>query len=176
MNFGLTFMHVGAKLTYNVRANYLYTNHAISSIQYVEDGILHFTYGNVLRTRMFGFPVYVQMTPWKNARLSLNAAVHYRFLENRNTGMCAEGWWADGYVNFSQKLMWNIHLNVNGGGQLGHYPTLYSYGAAYHYYSFRLQRSFLKDNRLTVSLTAFRPFDGKMSGSLSRIQQGDFTG
>jgi hypothetical protein len=53
--------------------------------------------------------------------------------------------------------------------------NIYSYSSPYHRYAFTLQRSFLKEDRLTVRLTANTPFHKKVHDK-SHTTQGDILG
>jgi hypothetical protein len=71
----------------------------------------------------------------------------------------------------------NINLTAGIGGNIGHAPNnVYGYGGTYTFYYLGLQCSMLKEKRLTVYLSANRPFSGKYMSYTSRTTQGDYTG
>ena len=59
-----------------------------------------------------------------------------------------------------------------GGG----ITDLYGYRGTIFFHAFGLQRSFLKEDRLTVQLQAVVPFSGKYMSVKNYVTQGDVTG
>lgn len=80
------------------------------------------------------------------------------------------------YVSLSQKLFWQLLFTASMFGMTGHDPDgVYGYSEAYHRPTFSLQRSFLKDDRLTVQIGAHVPFSSHTTYT-SQTVRGDITG
>lgn len=172
---GLTFMHTGAKFTYNINPYYNFTNDNITSVEYLENGKRHSTYANALRSRSAGVSAFAQCQPWKGNSTSVNGSVNYDKFRNPNIALSNSGWHGEVFVNTSQKLPWKLNLSMGAGGQIGHdVSNVYGYGGTWYYSYFRLQRSFLKDDRLTVNIAANNPIGSKYSAYRSGNTQGDF--
>ena len=172
----LTFMHTGPKLTYNINPYYSFSNDRISTIQYLDNGKTVSTYGNVLNSRAVGMHTYAQWQPFAGTTLVINASVGHIYYKNPSLGLTMQGWEADGYAQLSQKLPWKLMLSASGGGQIGNEPdNVYGYSKGWHWYNFSLQRSFLKEDRLTVRLMS-RPFGNKQNHWKEYTKQGDYTG
>lgn len=159
-SLGLTFMHIGRKLTYNFRPYFSYVNNGIGELRYVEDNIKYRTYGNLMKNHNAGVNTYIQWMPVMGTTLMVNASANYKHLKNPSLGLTTRGWNGNVFVNASQQLPWKLQLSIGGGGNIGRTPyNVYSYSGAYHFYYFTLQRSFLKEDRLTVAIRGSSMFE-----------------
>ena len=80
------------------------------------------------------------------------------------------------YASLTQKLPWKLRLTISSYGQIGHEAyDVYGYSCSWFSYSAALQRSFLKEDRLTLRLYANMPFN-KYYHNESVTNQGDYTG
>ena len=80
------------------------------------------------------------------------------------------------YINGSQQLPWGLRFTAFVYGQTGHtIENVYSYQRPWTRYGFSLQRSFLKDNRLTLRINASNLFS-KYNHYISCTTQGDTYG
>ena len=173
---GLTYTHTGAKLTYNINPYYRFSNDNITGIEYLENGKKYSTYANALRGRNAGVSAFVQCQPWKGNSTSINGSVNYDKVRNPNIALSNSGWNGDVFVNISQKLPWKLNLSLGGGGKIGHdVSNVYGYNGTWYYSYISLQRSFLKDDRLSVNIGANNPIGSKYSSYRSGNTQGDFT-
>ncbi len=173
--FSLTWMHVGKNLTLSLSPSFFLSNNQITAVQGVQNGKTWTSYDNVNRERSFYTTAYVQTAPWKNASLSVDLGGGYHYYRNPNIGLSLDGWHANYNVNYRQKLPWRLSFNGGVGGSMGREPeSVYSLGGNWFYHYLTLQRSFLKEDRLTVSLTAMSPFEHHGVWK-QRTVQGDYT-
>ncbi len=122
--------------------------------------IRYTTYDNNLRYRRFSVEQYVQWKPFDGTTVVINNNLRYEHYENPNLGYRTFGWSDNFYANLSQKLPWKLLLYMAAYGKIGHSPNgIYYMQLSYQGYYFSLQRSFLKDNRLTVRIGANAPFN-----------------
>lgn len=177
-SLSLTYMHTG-KLTFNISPSFYITNDKIDLIDFVQDGISVSTYGNVVREHNFWMNYYLQANPWKGANLSFNGGTGYGWVKNPDlgeSGLRLHGWHGNAYMNLSQKLPWELELGLGGGLNYGREPeSVYAYGGHYLWNYITLQRSFLKDKRLTVELVGYNLLHPN-SVNRERTVQGDTTG
>lgn len=171
----LTFMHIGAKFTFNVSPTFSFTNNQICGIQYVSGGKMVSTYANEEKARMAGVGAYVQWQVFKNTSLSLNAQTSYDYEENSNRNLKAEGWSYSAFGQISQQLPWKLRVS-GGGGLFKGSPYLYGHSSGNGYYYLSLQRSFLKEDRLTVRLSGSNPFSPLHRNYTSYVDRGDYVG
>lgn len=170
-----TFMHIGAKFTFNVSPTFSFTNNQICGIQYVSGGKIVSTYANEEKTRRMGVGAYVQWQVFKNTSLSLNAQTSYDYEKNGNRDLKAEGWSYSAFGQISQQLPWKLRVS-GGGGLFKSSPYLYGHGSGNGYYYLSLQRSFLKEDRLTVRLSGSDLFSPKHKNYTNYIDRGDYVG
>lgn len=156
----LVYMYVGKRLTLQLAPGYQFSNGGITSVQTAKDDIRYLTYDNIQRYRRATFEQYVQWRPFETATLVLNNTARYEHYGNPDLGYRNFGWSDNYYVNLTQKLPWKLQLSLSAYGKIGHNPTnvYYKMHSWYGYYA-SLQRSFLKDDRLTVRLMTNDPFD-----------------
>ncbi|MBQ9677413.1 MAG: TonB-dependent receptor [Prevotella sp.] len=156
----LIYMFVGKRLTLQLAPGYQFSNGGIASVQTADGDVRYLTYDNIQRYRRATFEQYVQWRPFETTTLVFNNTARYEHYENPNLGYRTFGWSDNYYVNLTQKLPWRLQLSLSAYGKIGHNPSnvYYMQHSWYGYYA-SLQRSFLKDDRLTVRLMTDDPFD-----------------
>ena len=170
----LIYSYILPKLTLQIAPAYNYSSEGISTIQTARNDIRYTTYDNVLRYRRFSVEQYVQWKPFDGTTVVINNNLRYEHYENPNLGYRTFGWSDNFYANLSQKLPWNLLLYMVAYGKMGHSPNgIYYMQHSYQGYYFSLQRSFLKDNRLTVRIGANAPFN-KYWTSEAETVNGDY--
>ena len=148
----LIYSYILPQLTLQIAPAYNYSSEGISTIQTARNDIRYTTYDNVLRYRRFSVEQYVQWKPFDGTTVVINNNLRYEYYENPNLGYRTFGWSDNFYANLSQKLPWKLLLYMAVYGKMGHSPNgIYYMQHSYQGYYFSLQRSFLKDNRLTIT-------------------------
>ena len=156
----LIYSYILPKLTLQIAPAYNFSSGGISSIQTAKNDVRYYTYDNILRYRRFSIEQYVQWKPFDSTTLVINNNLRYEHNENPNLGYRTFGWSDNYYVNLSQQLLWKLKLNLSAYGKIGHSPSgIYYMQYSYFDYYASLQRSFLKDDRLTVRFGMNTPFD-----------------
>ena len=172
----LTYMYVGKKLTLQFVPHYSYYHNGIGSLVYSQGDVRYSTYGNNLKQHRWQMEGYVQWKPFDGTTLVANLNFTDNYAKNTDANLSQHTDNLFYYVNLSQKLPWNLRFTAYTFGQFGHSPmNIYAYSRAWNRYVFTLQRSFLSDDRLTVSLLACAPFHKDMHYE-TRTTQGDILG
>ncbi len=171
----LTFMHIGPKFTIEASPYFTFSNNQICGVQYVQDDKTVSTYGNEMKTENFGLSAYVQWQVFEKTSLSFNESAGYLYLKNSNRGLKAEGWGYSTYAYVSQMLPWKVRLTA-GGGFYKTPASLYGHTSPSDFYYMSVQRSFLKEDRLTVSLSGNRMFSPLHMNYTSYTDRGDYVG
>lgn len=161
-SINLNYNHIGSKLSLDMSTSYSFINNSIIAVQELLDGdIMKSGYANSGKNRWFNIAAWANYTPTSKTSIMLNANLNYGYSSNPSLGIDASGWGCHAYLRVRQKLPWNLTLTP----YLSLYqstPGLYSttkFSIANNlYYGLNLQRSFLKENRLTVTLSVNRPF------------------
>ncbi|MBO4718530.1 MAG: TonB-dependent receptor family protein [Prevotella sp.] len=170
----LIYSYILPQLTLQIAPAFNFSSGGISSVQTAKDDIRYFTYDNILRYRRFSIEQYVQWKPFDATTLVINNNLRYEHNENPNLGYRTFGWSDNYYVDLSQQLPWKLRLNVSVYGKIGHSPSgIYYMQYSYYDYYASLQRSFLKDDRLTVRLGANTPFNKYMTSEAETVN-GDY--
>ena len=156
----LVYSYILPLLTLQIAPSYNFSSGGISTVQTAKDDIMYRTYENILRYRRFSIEQYVQWKPFDGTTLVINNNLRYEHNENPNLGYRTYGWSDSYYANVSQKLPWKLLLYLSSYGKIGRSPSgIYNMQHSCFGYYASLQRSFLKDGRLTVRISANAPFN-----------------
>lgn len=172
----ITWTNITGKTTNQMILAYGFTNNFLTNVDYVADNVRTTTYANALHVRMASFMDFLQWTPTPKTRISINSTLGWMKDYYPEQGIYNKGLYGNVSGNISQKLFWNLLLNVGGGASFGHNLSgLYGRAANYHSDYLSLQRSFLKDDKLTISLWAVCPFENHKAQT-QYTTQGEYTG
>ena len=173
---GINFQHTGSRLTFNVKPSVTITNNLIGTFRTVQDGIVHLTNSNDCRYLMAGVGGFVQWMMTSKTTFYMNGELCYKRYRNPSQDLTNSGWGGNLYAQLTQQLPWKLRATA----------TCMWYGIGHdvhHVYGYStlpdptimvgLSRSFLKDNRLTVNLTA-NSILHKYDVSQGYITQGDY--
>ncbi len=169
-----TFIH--PKLTLNTSAGYSFSNDQITQLIFTDGDMRHETYGNIGKMRDGWFSLYAQWMPTPKTNISLNASTFYNYYGNDNFDIANSRWGVSAFARLSQELPWKLRLSLSGGRNDGGVWDLYTYARHNYFYVIGLQRSFLKDDRLTVQLFAMNPIGSKYQKWDAITRYGDYTG
>ena len=173
-NLGLTYSLMKPKIMLNASLTYAFSNNLLSSYQFVDDnGIINNTYNNIGKSRTWRLSVYARWQPFKTTTLSLNGAVAHDHMRNENINVSNQRW--SMYFNLfaEQKLPWKLNLSANVSRMDWGLNGLYGHSEPLYFYGFGINRSFLKEDRLNVRLSANMPFSGKWFSTSSYVTRGD---
>ena len=175
-SIGLPYMYVGQHLTLQVYPQYKWFNNALGDIIYADGDVRYHTWGNVLRQRRWQVESYLQWKPFDNTTLTATLNFSSNYNESREQQLKQHCTSMFVYLYAAQKLPWKLQLSGYIFGQIGNNSQeIYTYSKPWNRYAFTLQRSFLSEDRLTVSLLACAPFHKDMHYK-TRTTQGDVLG
>lgn len=177
-SISMTYMHISPRFTYNITPTYTFSNSQIGEINTIEDNRRVTTYGNVISQRQFSINAFMQWMITKKTSMMLNGNYSVRsFSSSVNNNLKLTRW--DGvfvYANVTQELPLKIQATANIGTFGGGLESVYSRQGHMWFHGIGLQRSFLKEDRLTVKLNAQNPFVKRMRYFNSYVVNGDYTG
>lgn len=179
-SFKLTYMLIKSKFNLNVSANYEFSNNGIVEFVTVTDNHIYSTYKNVGRSNKLFFDANIQWSITPTTKLNVYGSTYRAEYEIREQGLRQARWQWGAMARFTQQLPWKLRLEVAGGRNSGNVNNVYSYtdnitNAGWNYY-LSLQRSFLKEDRLTVSIYALNPIGQSSQVSRQYYVNGDYTG
>lgn len=156
LNYGL----IKAKFNLDFSISYSFSNDALSQTMDVVGDHIYYSYGNVGRYRQLSMFFYAQWSPTDKTRFHANM---YYALTNQSmpNGTHQKRPIYNPVLSYQQTLPYKIRLSANIGWWSGGVNSAYSYmkpTMAYFWNNIRLQRFFLKDDRLSVGITLQNPF------------------
>ncbi len=175
-DLSFTYMHIGAKLTYNISPSVIWSNNEIIGVQYLEAGKTVSTYENAMKGCRIGMSAFAQWAVGAKTSLMFNGNVGYDINKSDMLGLENKRVSAFVYSQLTQVLPWQLRLGAGGGFWIGGAQGLYGYSNGSGFYNLSLQRSFLKEDRLTVQLKASNFLSSKFMSMKSYTTQGDYTG
>ena len=173
----MTYMQIGSKLTFSLSPSISFSTNQITGVQYTEGDIFVSTYANTLKSRNLGLSGFMQWTISKNTSFTFNGNVGHSRYKSDELSLENKRWNSFFYAQVNQQLPWKLRLSVSGGEWSGGINGLYGHYCGSWFYNLGLQRSFLKEDRLTVRLSADNFLNSsKFNTMKSYISQGDYTG
>lgn len=155
----LNYMHTGQKFTFSVTPNFDICTSGITTKQWAEGGIKYSTYANGLYKRWAGVWGYAQ---YNNTDLGtsvmVNAGIGYDYYKSKDLDITNYGTVINFFANLTQRIPGNVRISAYAGCYGGGPEGLYGKSERNWFHGISLQRSFLKDDRLTISLRAISPF------------------
>ena len=172
----LLYMYVSPRLTLQLVPMYRFYDGGISDCRYVKNNKIYCTYDNIERLRRYEMETYLQWKPFDKTTIVFNGNFRHDCYKNPSLQLENSVWSGFYYASLTQKLPWKLRLTISSYGQIGHEAyDVYGYSSSWFSYSAALQRSFLKEDRLTLRLYANMPFN-KYYHNESVTNQGDYTG
>lgn len=146
----------------NINPEYSFCNDGILQYSFLDDRqVINQTYANIGRQHVAGLNLFVSWNPSGSTRLMLNGNGRHTWLSNNDQdgryGMAGDknrGFSYNFYGNAQQNLPWKLNLSLYGGYGSGNITLTTVQPFRYYFYGLQLQRSFLKEDRLTVSANA----------------------
>lgn len=160
-NVSLVFNTFTPKLMINFSIGENFANNQIEQYSFLKDGVLHNTYGNILRTRWTNIGTFINWAATTKTRFMLNAYVDYGDIRSYQLDSRNHGWQFDAFAGIQQTLPWKIKLSSFVGGSTHKY-TLQGYNGGFNIMAHTLTKSFFKD-KLDLSLRYVVPFTGKLN-------------
>lgn len=176
-SYNLDYHYFTPKLSFEVGPFLSYSNNQITSLNFLKDNTMVTTYCDYMHFKSIGAWLWCQMTPWKGSQITLNLSAQRNIFQDLPAQLSLGKWGGWASVNYSQTLFWKLNLGLFAGASLGHDAQNTTKLSGTTYYSLvSLQRSFLKDDRLTLSV-AFNDIIGPHYKKwTSQYVQGDYTG
>lgn len=156
-NFNLNYGSFSQKLNLNISLNYSLTNNAITSYQFVEDGITNSTYGNIGKNQMVGMDTYINWSPTTALRMTLNGGLNYTDIKGKgdlaykNSGFSGR---AFSGITYTFPKDFRVSLNA---GFFSPRVELQSKQSVFYFTSVNAVKSFF-EKKLDVSVYARSPF------------------
>ena len=172
----LTYMRVGPKLTFNITPQFQFSNNGIGSVRWADGLVQVSTYANTLKTYSTTLSAFVQWMAHQKTSIMLNGSIGYNYYKSKELGLKNDRISGNFFANVTQFLPWKLQLSGFAGMWGGGITDLYGRMGTIFFHGLSLQRSFLKEDRLTVQVQAVMPFGGKYTSMKNYLTRGDVTG
>ena len=179
-SFKLSYMLIKPKFNINLSANYEFSNNGIVSFVEVADDHIYSTYKNVGDNNSLFFDANMQWLITPKTQFIVQGSAYRMEYEIKEQGLRQARWQWGAQARLTQQLPWKLRLELAGGKNSGNVNNVYSYNepapaSAWNYY-ISLQRSFLKEDRLTVGIYALNPIGTSTVTNYKYFINGDYTG
>lgn len=179
-SLNLNYNLIGRKFSLDLGTSYSFMNNAVISVQELLPGdIVKSGYANSGHNKWFNVAVWMNYTPWSKTSLMLNANLNYAHKSNPSLDITTHGWGGYGYLRVRQQLPWDLALTGYVSGYLST-PDLYDVNKTslsdQISYGLDLQKSFLKEKRLNVSLNIRNPFGHGVRLYVTEPRNAGYTG
>lgn len=158
--FGLSYSLFTQKFTFVLESNYSVSTNGLTNYTFVNDGILNTTSSNSLHSKVLSGSSVINWAVIKGTSLIFQGSVTYGDYKSYRTGDHNHGYTGSLFAMVRQDLPWKLKLNIGGGNQWGDL-SLQGSSPSFYYYFGSLSRSFLAEDRLSVTLSTFSPFNDK---------------
>jgi outer membrane receptor protein involved in Fe transport len=162
-SFNLSYGRFTQKFNLNVGAYTSFTNNSIENVTTLQNdvngnptGVLISTYENIGKYNSTGGNIYINYSPIKILRLYANSSVGYTYYSNNLQTSDGIRWTFYGGTQIT--IPWKLKFSA-GAACYSPWISYESKGSSYYYYYFSLNRSFLKDDKLTVGISTTNPFE-----------------
>ncbi len=162
LNYGL----IKPNFNLDMTLGYSQSGDDIIPVRYAEGSVQYSSYANAGRTRGFSANAYAQWTLTPKTQLLFNGGLSHDYYSNPDalTGadLTNRGWSGSFFARLTQRLPWKLRASASLSYWSGWVSDVYSSGSRHgcdafdHYLT--LDRSFLKNDRLTVAIQADNPF------------------
>lgn len=161
-NFQLNYSLFSQKFSVNFSATYSTSYNGLTFYSFMKDGVEHSTSGNFLHSKQWSFDTYLNVNPWKSTAFTLNGNLKYSDLKSYRTNDHNYGFSGNIFAMFRQDLPWKLKFALGAGATWGDI-SLQGQGSEFKYYFLNLSRSFLEEDRLTVTLNGFNIFNPRQT-------------
>ncbi len=161
-NFQLNYSLFSQKFSVNFSATYSTSYNGLTFYSFIKDGVEHSTSGNFLHSKQWSFDTYLNVNPWKSTAFTLNGNLKYSDLKSYRTSDHNYGFSGNFFAMLRQDLPWKLKFGLGAGATWGDI-SLQGQGSEFKYYFLNLSRSFLEEDRLTVTLNGFNIFNPRQT-------------
>ena len=179
-NVNLEYSLTKSNVYLEVNAGYTFLNNAVASVRTVNGDVVYNTYANIDHQRQAFMSAYMQWSPRDKMQVIASATVGYGKCSSPALGLSLARWTTWNMISVSQRLPWKLSLRGAVYYNEGYMSNVYQYSRPIHGENFdwdiSLQRSLLKDDRLSVRVMWNRPF-GRMKTAYRTVSvNSDYTG
>ncbi len=111
--FSLIYMLHLPKLSLNATLMETMNNNGIQRYSFLQEGLVHSTFGNVVKHRQTSFNLYASWSMTKSTRVLVNSELHYNNYESKDLDAKNNGWCYGLNMSVQQELPWRLKFSTN---------------------------------------------------------------
>lgn len=159
-NLSLAYSGMYGPVMLSARLTYSFCNDGLTEIIDVVDGMKYTTFANALHRKSVNLTMYAN---WRiGSKTTLQCNIVPKFSTMHAGALANHGWDLNIFAGVQQKLPWKLNLGVNIFAMTP-VTNLQGRGMSQFIHMLTIGRSFLKEDRLNVSVQALCPFYGKLN-------------
>lgn len=167
-NFNVNFSSFAQRFSLNTTLGYAFGNNGLTQYSFMDNSLYSYpvyatTYCDLLHNRTLSLNVFMNWMFTKTTTLNVNASGEYKHLWANEPGILdsnEKGLHGTLFAGLVQQLPWKLRAQLWAGGSTRD-VNLQGRTPSFHFYQLSLSRSFLREDRLTVTLSAGNFIDGK---------------
>lgn len=152
-NFTLGYGNFSQKFSINAELGAMINNNGLTDYKIMDQNIINTTYENFLHSRSGILSLYINWMPTKTTTITLNGEGGYKHFEVKRINAVNHGWASSCNLIVQQRLPWKLKASAFMG-YFGKDFSLQGHTNEFTYHSLSLTRSFLKEDRLSITLTS----------------------
>ena len=160
-NLSLSYGSFSQKFNMNLTLGYAYTDKAIEQYAFIQNGVMHTTYGNIGEEQRTSMDMFASWTPIKDLRLMVNSSIGYTDIKSNNLyGDANSGFSGNLFANASYTFLKSFRASVYSGyykNPIGLQEEMDSYS----FLGFQLGKDFF-DKKLSTNIGVMSPFKKKL--------------
>lgn len=156
-NFSLNYSLFSTRFMLNAALRHTLMNNTLEEYTRTEEQVLYTTYGNIGRRRTTELSLFLNWSITSATRLTVNSTTGYVDLRSPSLGYCNHGWQQSLMAGVQHTFPFKLKFSANYFGNTESI-TLQGKTGGFGMHTLGLSQSFLKGERLNISLTAVNPF------------------
>lgn len=148
----LSFGSFGQKFGFNTSLGFQYCGNGIEAYSFIDNGsIVNETYGNIVRRQSIYMNLYMNWNLGQKTVLNMNASGNYTEMKSGELNQSQSGFSGNVTMSLMQRLPYKVNM-VASGGLNSRTLFLQGYCSGIPFYRLSFNRSFLKNDCLTISI------------------------
>lgn len=156
----LTYSNFMNKVFGSIGAEWRYLHDMITHYDHLEDDIIYSSYSNIGIKNNFRLNGMLGWRITQAMDVTLNGSLNYIYYNAGALDIHKGGVEGNAFLGWNYRLTNGLRLSLNGGGSTRS-VTLQGKGSSFYYYGLSASKSFLKEDRLTLTVNAsnfFTPY------------------
>lgn len=158
----LSFGSFGQKFGFNTSLGFQYCGNGVEAYSFIDnESVVNDTYGNIVKRQSIYMNLYMNWSLGQKTVLNLNASGNYTDMKSGELNQSQSGFSGNVTMTLMQRLPYKINVMASGGLN-SRTLFLQGYCSGTPFYRLTFNRSFLKNDCLTISIFASNIFNSSL--------------